>query len=90
MEKLDELGEYGPWKELSGVKDDKRMRGAELILRFLALAFKLDEYEKPLANFLNKFAQSHRNGADYLTFERSFKSAVDSIFTELIENIIPA
>ena len=51
MEKLDILGEYEPWQALSGIKDDKRMRGAELILRFLALTFNLSAYEKPLATF---------------------------------------
>ncbi|WP_395448795.1 DUF262 domain-containing protein [Aminobacter sp. UC22_36] len=79
MEKLDELGEYEPWQELSGIKDDKRMRGAELILRFLALRFKLDEYEKPLATFLNKFAQGNRDVGKDDEFENAFKKSVDGM-----------
>lgn len=80
MEKLDEWGTYEPWQVLSGIRDDKRMRGAELILRFLALTFHLDQYEKPLAAFLNKFAQLHRQNLDDAHFERTFKSAVDGVY----------
>ncbi|MBZ9870897.1 DUF262 domain-containing protein [Mesorhizobium sp. BR1-1-9] len=79
MELLDELGEYEPWQALSGIKDDKRMRGAELILRFLALCFKLDEYEKPLASFLNKFAQNNRDAKENDAFANTFMAAVDSV-----------
>lgn len=79
MDKLDALGEYEPWQKLSGIKDDKRMRGAELILRFLALSFNLQEYEKPLATFLNKFAQRHRHGMKDDGFEELFKSTVDGV-----------
>lgn len=41
MEKLDEWGGYDTWRSLSGISDDKRMRGSELILRFLALTYDL-------------------------------------------------
>jgi hypothetical protein len=80
MEKLDEWGRYGTWKTLSGIKDDKRMRGSELILRFLALTYDLRRYEKPLATFLNKFAQGNRTGARATEFEEAFKSTVDGVF----------
>ncbi len=79
MEQLDEMGEYEPWQELSGIKDDKRMRGAELILRFLAFSYNLTDYEKPLATFLNNFARSHRQGTDDRSFDILFKFAVNGI-----------
>lgn len=80
MDKLDELGEYGPWKELTRIKDDKRMRGAELILRFLALCFRLESYEKPLATFLNNFAQINRqNSSELEVFKETFISTVDIV-----------
>jgi len=79
MKKLDELGQYDPWQELSGIHDDKRMRGAELIMRFLALRFNLDAYEKPLATFLNKFAQRQRQRPAADQYEESFKAAVDGV-----------
>lgn len=79
MSKLDDLGKNEIWQTLSGIKDDKRMRGAELILRFLALTFELENYEKPLASFLNSFAQKHRQGNRNSEFEEAFNNAVDSI-----------
>lgn len=79
MDKLDEWGQYEPWQELCGIKDDKRMRGAELILRFLALSYNLEAYEKPLASFLNNFAQNNRHGDRIESFERSFKLSVDGV-----------
>lgn len=80
MDKLDELGQYDTWKTLSGFKDDKRMRGSELILRFLALAHDLENYEKPLATFLNKFSQANRHADSAQAFERRFKSTVDGVY----------
>jgi hypothetical protein len=82
MDQLDELGEFETWRELSGIKDDKRMRGAELILRFLALTTSLGDYEKPLATFLNKFAQIHRHGIN-VDLSDTFKFSVDGIYTLL-------
>lgn len=76
MELLDELGKNSTWRSLTGFGSDKRMRGAELILRFLALAFDLDHYEKPLATFLNKFAQKNRNGARAGEFVETFNRAI--------------
>jgi hypothetical protein len=61
MDLLDELGDRPIWRAMTGIKADKRMRGAELVLRFLALAFDLSKYEKPLAEFLNKFARENKN-----------------------------
>jgi hypothetical protein len=56
------------------------MRGSELILRFLALSHDLENYEKPLATFLNKFAQSNRNADSAAAFEHRFKSTVDGVY----------
>lgn len=80
MDKLDEWGRYEPWQLLSGIKDDKRMRGAELILRFLALSTDLEAYEKPLASFLNKWAQKNRHAHNAENLFDLFKQAVDGTF----------
>lgn len=80
MDKLDEWGNYETWKQLSGIKDDKRMRGSELILRFLALAYDLEHYEKPLAAFLNKFAQANRHADAADAFQQRFQSTVDGVY----------
>lgn len=79
MERLDELGEYEPWQELSGIRDDRRMRGAELILRFLALSQSLEAYQKPLASFLSQFASDHRNTERLNDWSEQFRVTVDII-----------
>jgi hypothetical protein len=79
MDRLDELGEYEAWQELSGIRDDKRMRGAELILRFFALTEALDRYQKPLASFLTQFAADHRRGDRMEEWSTNFRVTVEVI-----------
>ncbi len=79
MELLDKLGEDKLWKSLTGIKADKRMRGSELILRFLALSFDLDKYEKPLADFLNRFARENKNAARAEEFKVAFREALAGV-----------
>jgi len=80
MEVLDELGSYDTWRNLSGFKSDKRMRGAELILRYLALTYDVEHYEKPLAHFLNKFARDNRKAENADELKLSFKTTVDGVY----------
>lgn len=64
---LSELNALAPWRELSGrVNPDKRMRDQELLLRFLALLFDAENYQKPMKRFLNNFMGGHRNADDQL------------------------
>jgi hypothetical protein len=58
---LDHAAKDKSWRELIGAKTDKRMKSEEFILRFLALHFDLDSYEKPLAGFLNLFSEKYRD-----------------------------
>lgn len=80
MELLDELGKYETWQTLAGIKSDKRMRGSELILRYFALTYNLEHYEKPLAHFLNKFARDNRKATNADELRDSFKLTVDGIY----------
>lgn len=43
------------------IKKDKRMKAEELILRFWALSENYSNYRKPLAGFINSFADQHRS-----------------------------
>ncbi|MEH6692772.1 MAG: DUF262 domain-containing protein [Pseudorhizobium pelagicum] len=61
MKRVDHLVKNDTWKKLSGIKSDKRMKGAELILRYLAFRHARDAYSKPLSGFLDTFTTSHRN-----------------------------
>jgi hypothetical protein len=83
MDLLDELGHYRTWKKLSGIKNDKRMRGAELILRYFALAYDLEHYEKPLAGFLNNYAKANRSANNADELKHSFKLTVDGVHSLL-------
>jgi len=60
MRKLDELSVDQEWLELIGIKNDRRMRSSELILRYFALRNSLDNYKKPLASFLTEFAKKNK------------------------------
>ncbi|MGB3266046.1 MAG: DUF262 domain-containing protein [Microcoleus sp.] len=51
---LQQLNQNNSWRDIFG-KSDTRMRDEELILRFLALYFNGDNYQKPMKEFLNQF-----------------------------------
>lgn len=64
IEMIDDLIENRIWKKISGFSTDKRMKGGELILRFIALSEDLQHYQKPLSSFLNRFCDSNKNASD--------------------------
>jgi hypothetical protein len=57
------------------IKNDKRMKAEELVLRFWALNNNFAEYKKPLANFINDFADRNR------TIEPDEMIRLTSLFT---------
>lgn len=63
------------------IKDDKRMKAEELILRFWSLSENFDKYRKPLAGFINTYAEEHRHltdvKKDYL--RNAFVSTLDKV-----------
>ncbi|MFM5287784.1 DUF262 domain-containing protein [Aeromonas veronii] len=61
MKLVDELSDEKIWKDLSGHRNDTRMKGSELILRFIALITMQEQYKKPLKGFLNEFCSSFHN-----------------------------
>jgi hypothetical protein len=75
---LDQLNENPNWRAIFGAKKSARMKDRELILRFFALYFRTDEYERPVKDFLNKFMGWNREldriDADELT--RCFSSTI--------------
>jgi hypothetical protein len=77
---LDRLNQSADWRALFG-KVSTRMRDRELILRFLALAFSLTAYSKPMKEFLNRFSKKHRNLDDptALSFTSAFQTTVGVI-----------
>lgn len=62
------------WRAIIGKKTpDKHFKDVELLLRAFGLTYHLDEYEKPMSEFLNVIAKRYKN-ADLENIEH-FKSA---------------
>ncbi len=60
MEEIKSLNDYPAWRSVFG-KTNARLKDQELILRFLALYPIENVYQRPMAEFLNRFAETHRN-----------------------------
>lgn len=62
LNKLRELNENKNWRSILGKKlIDKHQNDVELILRSFGLCHHLDEYEKPMKEFLSKVAKKYQN-----------------------------
>jgi len=59
-ELLHELNGQAAWRKIYG-RPSKRLKDHELILRFFALYFSLDKYERPIKEFLNKYMAANRD-----------------------------
>lgn len=79
-ELLHELNEQPAWRKIYG-RPSKRLKDQELILRFFALYFFLDKYERPIKEFLNKYMAANRylrlHSAD--TLRTKFKTSMNLI-----------
>ena len=75
---VEKLNNHPTWRSLFG-KDSMRQKDRELILRFLALYENAPGYERPMEEFLNRFARKYRNGPS-----KYLKSA-EIVFVKTIE-----
>ncbi|MBI2529814.1 MAG: DUF262 domain-containing protein [Candidatus Diapherotrites archaeon] len=83
---LKKLNEYKEWRDLIGrTIPDTRMRDVELILRFFALFFNLNNYSKPMKQFLNNFMKDKQelNRADQERYEKIFRDIIEKIYKGL-------
>lgn len=67
---------------LLDIKVDKRMKAEELVLRFWALNQDFSTYRKPLATFINGFADKHRK------LSNAKKEEMTSLFTETLQSVV--
>jgi len=84
LELLRDLNASTPWRAIFGAPN-LRLKDQELILRFLALLESASTYQRPMSEFLNKFAATHQN-ADMRFCEatrESFASTINLIFSAL-------
>ena len=75
------LNDNEEWRELFGRKH-RRRRDEELILRFFALYFCSDEYQRPMKGFMNDFMSSNRDLKKYP------RQQLESLFAETISNVL--
>jgi len=89
MDLLEKLNKNKLWLDISGNKGDKRMKGDELILRYFALCENWRNYNKPMVNFLNNYAEKYRKAKDekMIDLENSFNSSFQKCY-ELMDNLI--
>ena len=88
LKDLRNLNVLPSWRALLGLpKADKRFKDIELILRVLALYFKIEQYEKPMKGFLNDFAteMNKKEKAEYQAAIDTFRAASDNVFAALGE-----
>lgn len=76
---LKELNEVPQWRKIYGQKSE-RLKDQELILRFLAILHDVQNYERPMKGFLNKFMKTF-DSAKKLE-NRNFKSEFIDTITE--------
>lgn len=81
IELIDELSNEKIWKKISGIKNDNRMKGSELILRYISLLNDLPNYKKPLKYFLNQFCEKNTNIDDEnkLKWKNQFLNTIEKI-----------
>jgi len=82
LDKLRKLNENSDWRDIIGRKlMDKHQNDVELILRAFGLCFHLDEYDKPMKEFLSKVAKKYQNtsSAKIEKFSIDFKKATKII-----------
>lgn len=74
------LNDNAAWRTLYGNKSN-RLKDQELILRFFALRFWRDKYERPMKDFLNRYtaANCKLQLQDEKTLRRTFEQAINVI-----------
>lgn len=60
IDKIKEINFHDTWRNAFG-RIHSRLKDQELVLRFFAFYESLDRYSRPMGEFLNRYASSHRN-----------------------------
>ncbi|MDR3556595.1 MAG: DUF262 domain-containing protein [Syntrophobacteraceae bacterium] len=81
MDIAEHLAKNKLWSSFFVIKSNKRMKIEEFILRFFALSQELAKYEKPLSDFLNRFAEKYREP------DQDTQTDFETRFKELVENV---
>lgn len=81
MKIIEELSSNAVFKSLTMTQNDKRMKADELALRFFAFSAGWSNYAKPMADFLNKYCEQHRNPTveDQLALKTKFLDTINKV-----------
>lgn len=82
MKHITDLGKNKTWRALINPGAEKRMKVEELIIRFFAFHYAMDQYKQPLAGFLNDYADKNREISD------SKKEELTQLFTNTVNNLV--
>lgn len=85
LNRLKELNTNIHWRTIIGKKNIvKNQTDVEFLLRVFALAYKVNDYEKPMKEFLNKIAKSNMKYSDKINeFSERFIKTCNVIITQL-------
>ena len=86
IEGIRETNQYPQWRTLFGVRSP-RLKDEEMILRFLAMYHSLETYDRPMEEFLTRFARKNRE-MKKATLSRTlnlFKQSMDLLLTSIGE-----
>lgn len=88
FQQLKELNKNSNWRKILGKKmPDKHQKDVELILRVFGLSNYLNEYEKPMKEYLNRISGKHKKGdsKQVANFVKKFPLTCKLIIEELGE-----
>jgi uncharacterized protein with ParB-like and HNH nuclease domain len=88
IQMLDALSSTSTFVSMCGLKNDRRMKGDELVLRFFAMKENLTNYSKPLSSFLSDYLSAHKAISENEVKEKkeSFLGTVQAIYSLLGNN----
>ena len=81
---LGKLNDHYAWRDLFGQKSS-RLKDMELILRFFALFYRAERYQRPMKDFLNRYMASNRDLTQQS--ERELSEIFESATNLLLETI---
>jgi hypothetical protein len=73
------LNEDKSWRKIFGEKTNARLKDQELILRFLAMMERADQYARPMSDFLNEFT------SDFSSPDQNKLRSMADLFSETIK-----
>ena len=81
MKRFESLSRNSVFKKLTMTENDRRMKADELILRFFSFLNGWENYNKPLADYLNKYCEINRNmnEVDLLSLESKFLATLATV-----------